>query len=227
MWECQIVAARSDSPSVGRHEDEHLRRFLQARTDADAAGMRRWWEELVIDFRDRMDGLVMANHRGRLNAFEHEDAVQRAMTKFSTKLIDSFEGSSMGELVNATKTLCRFVCIDVVDDAKAYRQRHYSLEDGWDGGPGGEDRPSPQWEADAAWEAFERAEIEADAEAFIAWALPQLRDSYRGVLERTLGGAPLEEICTEFDLTPGTAYQRRSRGLKDLAKLYEQYGSSC
>ena len=187
--------------------------------------MRRWWEELVIDFRDRMDGLVVANHKGRLDAVEHEDAVQRAMTKFSVKLIDSFQGSSMGELVNATKTLCRFVCIDVVDDAKAYRERHYSLDDGWDGGKAGDDRPTPQWEADAAFEAFERGAAEADAEAFLVWALPQVRESYRGVLERTLAGVPLAEICTEFDLTPDNAYQRRSRGIKDLAKLYEQYGS--
>ncbi len=219
------MAARSDSPSVGRYDNEHLRRFLLARAAGDATGMRRWWEELVIDFRDRMDGLVMANHKGRLGVLEHEDAVQRAMTKFSVKLIDSFEGSSMGELVNATKTLCRFVCIDVVDDAKAYRRRHYTLDDGWDAGSADDDRPSPRWEADAAWEAFARDEREADAEAFLAWALPQLRESYRGVLERTLVGVPLAEICTEFDLTAENAYQRRSRGIKDLAKLYEQYGT--
>ena len=219
------MATLPDSPSVGRHDDEHLRRFLLARKAGDAVEMRRWWEELVIDFHDRMNGLVMANHKGRLDAFEHEDAMQRAMTRFSVKLIDSFEGSSMGELVNATKTLCRFVCIDVVDDAKAYRQRHHSFEDGWDGGPSGEDRPSPKWEAGAAWEAFARGEVEADAEEFLAWALPQLRDSYRRVLERTLDGVPLAQICTEFDLSRDNAYQRRSRGIKDLAKLYERYGS--
>ncbi len=63
MWEGQIVAARSDSPSVRRYDDEHLRRFLLAREAGDAAGMRRWWEELVIDFRDRMDGLVRPTTR--------------------------------------------------------------------------------------------------------------------------------------------------------------------
>ena len=225
MWECQIVAARSDSPSVGRHNDEHLRRFLAARKAGDAAAMRRWWEELVIDFTDRMDGLVVANHKGRLDDAEHEEAVQRALVKFSTRLIDSFGGTSMGELVNATKTLCRFVCIDVVDDAKAYRQKHYSLEDGWSS-DGEDDRPSPQWEADAAREAYADEESEADMEAFLEWALPQLIASRRAVLERTLAGVPVAEICAELKLSKDNAYQLRSRGTKDLAKLYTQYTSS-
>lgn len=219
------MAARSDSPSVGRHSDEHLRRFLAARKAGDAAAMRRWWEELVIDFTDRMDGLVVANHKGRLADAEHEEAVQRAFVKFSTKLIDSFEGTSMGELVNATKTLCRFVCIDVVDDAKAYRQKHYSLEDGWSS-DGEDDRPSPQWEGDAAREAYADDESEADMEAFLEWALPQLIPSRRAVLERTLAGVPVAEICAELDLSKDNAYQLRSRGTKDLAKLHTQYTTS-
>ncbi len=225
MWECQAVAARSDSPSVGRYDDEHLRRFLAARKAGDVAAMRTWWEELVIDFTDRMNGLVMANHKGRLDHAEHEEAVQRALVKFSTKLIDSFAGSSMGELVNATKTLCRFVCIDVADDAAAYRKKHYSLEDGWSS-DGEDERPSPQWEADAARAAYENEESEADMEVFLAWALPQLIASRREVLERTLAGVPVAEICAELDLSKDNAYQLRSRGTKDLAKLYEQYTSS-
>ena len=40
---------------MGRHEAEHLRRFLDARGRGDAAAMRRWWEELVIDLYDRVD----------------------------------------------------------------------------------------------------------------------------------------------------------------------------
>lgn len=225
MWECQAVATRSDSPSVGRYDDEHLRRFLAARKAADVVAMRTWWEELVIDFTDRMNGLVMTNHKGRLDHAEHEEAVQRALVKFSTKLIDSFQGSSMGELVNATKTLCRFVCIDVADDAKAYREKHYSLDDGWSSA-GEDERPSPQWEADAARAAHENEESEADMEDFLAWGLPQLIPSRRDVLERTLAGVPVPEICAELDLSENNAHQLRSRGNKDLAKLYTHYTSS-
>lgn len=224
MWECQTVAARSDSPSVGRHDDEHLRRFLLAREAGDPVAMRKWWEQLVIDFRDRMDGLVAVNHKGRLDEWEHEDAVQRAMMRFSEKLIDSFKGSSMGELVNATIALCRFACLDVQRDAMAYRERHRSLDEGWSE-PSDPDRATPVHEADAAREAYDEEQDEADADAFVAWALPQLLDSRRAVVERTFAGMPLSEICAELDLSKDNAYQLRSRGMKDLAKLYQQYGS--
>jgi len=223
VWECQTVGARSDSPSVGRYDDVHLRRFLAARNAGDADGMRTWWEELVIDFADRMDGLVAVTHKGRLDHFEHEEAVQRAMVRFSRKLIDTFRGTSMGELVNATKRLCYFACVDVQQEAQAYRERHYSLDAIWPQ-DGGDDRPSPSWEGDAAREAYEREEREADTETLLAWALPQLIDSRRAVLERTLAGVPVAEICAELGISKDNAYQLRSRAqkdLKDLAKLYE------
>ena len=98
---------------MGSHADEHLRRFLAARAAGDGAGMRRWWEELVIDFYDRMDGFVYAAHKGRLDESEHELAVQAALIRFSTRLVETFAGGSMGELVNATKTLARGICMDV------------------------------------------------------------------------------------------------------------------
>ena len=186
MWECQIVSGRSDPPSVARFDDEHLRRFLAARRAGDAVAMRRAWEELVIVFKDRMDGLVAANHKGRLDAFEHEEAVQRALIRFSDNLFTTFRGTSMGELVNATKKLCFYVCIEVQREAE---QRS------------------------------------ADVEAFVAWAMPQLAGRRRAVVERTFHGAPLPQICAELALSKDNAYQLRSRGLKDLAKLYERYGT--
>ncbi len=176
----------------------------------------------MIDFRDRMDGLVAANHKGRLDDLEHEDAVQRALVKFSENLIGTFRGTSMGELVNATKRLCHWVCIDVVDDAKTYREKHWSLDEGWDAAADPE-RPSPAWEADAAHAALTEAESAANADAFMAWALPQLVESRRAVVERTFAGAPLEEIREELGLSRDNAYQLRSRGLKDLAKLHQRY----
>jgi hypothetical protein len=78
---------------VGRHDDEHLRRFVAARRDGDAAEMRRCWEELVIAVHDRMDGIVAATHQGRLNDEEHEQAVQLALVRFSSRLIHTFAGA--------------------------------------------------------------------------------------------------------------------------------------
>src|SRR5690349_2700108 len=94
--------------------------------------MRRWWEELVIDFHDRMDGFVAAAHRGRLDADEHELAVQLALTRFSTNLVNTFDGVSMGELVNASKTLAGFIAIDVQRAAvRISSNKTLSLDSGW------------------------------------------------------------------------------------------------
>ncbi len=208
---------------MGRHDDEHLRRFLAARRDGDAVEMRRCWEELVISVYDRMDGIVAATHRGRLDDDEHETAVGLALARFSTRLVHTFAGTSMGELVNATKTLARGICIDVQRRSIRERRRTRSLDAGWDADA--DERPSTAWEADEALARFERDEQEADVEAFLEWALPQLRGGRREVVERTFHGAELSEICDELGLSRDNAYQLRSRGLKDLAKLKEAYES--
>jgi hypothetical protein len=207
---------------VGRHDDEHLRRFLAARDRGDAAEMRRWWDELVIDFYDRMDGLVAATHKGRLDDDEHELAVAMSLTRFSTRLIDTFEGVSMGQLVNASKTLARGICMDV-QRASIRRHEHEgpSLDEGWDADA--EERPSPRWEAQEASWRHERDERSADIEAFLEWALPQLRDDRRAVVELTFHGTEIPEIMAERGISQPNAYQLRSRGLKDLEGLWGQW----
>jgi hypothetical protein len=219
---CQIVAAGSDTASVGRHDDEHLRRFLAARQRGDAAEMRRWWDELVIDFYDRMDGLVAAAHKGRLDDEEHELAVAMSLTRFYTRLIDTFEGVSMGQLVNASKTLAHGICMDV---QRASMRRHGhegpSLDEGWDADV--EDRPSAPWEAQAAARRYDRDERSADVEAFLDWALPQLREDQRAVVELTFHGAEIPEIMAERGVSRPNAYQLRSRGMSDLRRLWGEW----
>jgi hypothetical protein len=195
--------------------DEHLRRFLAARDRGDGAAMREWWEELVIDFYDRMDGFVAAAHKGRLDDDEHDLAVAMSLARFTTNLVNSFTGVSMGELVNATKTLARGICIDVQrQSVRARRLAGPSLDDETEHGG---------WESAASVRRYDEAESAADARDFLAWALPQLNADRRRVLELTLHGAELSEIVQELQITPANAYQRRSRGLKDLAKLKECY----
>jgi hypothetical protein len=207
---------------VGRHADEHLRRFVAARERGDAGEMRRWWEELVVDFFDRMDGLVAAAHRGRLDAGEHELAVQMSMARFSGNLVTTFDGVSMGQLVNACKRLARGICIDVQRGSiRARRHAGPSLDAGW--AATGEDRPAPRWEADAAVRSFERDERSGEIRDFFDWALPQLAGDRRRVLELTRHGATLPEIMAELAITRDNAYQLRSRGVKDLRKLRELY----
>lgn len=170
--------------------------------------MRRWWDELVVDFYDRMDGFVALTHRGRLDADEHELAVHNALIKFSTRLIETFRGVSTGELVNATRTLCVGVCIDVQRSSMRAR-----------GGPALEEATTA---AESA-RRYDEAERATEVRDFLAWALPQLGEDRRRVLELTFHGAQLPEIMEELGITQANAYQRRSRGMRDLAKLKEVY----
>jgi DNA-directed RNA polymerase specialized sigma24 family protein len=216
------VAPRSDTRTVGKHEDEHLRRFLVARRRGDAREMRRWWDELVVDFFDRMDGFVAAAHRGRLDDEEHELAVELSMIRFSQRLITTFDGISIGQLVNACRTLATRICIDV--QRKSVRRRRVegpSLDSGWDADP--DAHVTPAWEAREAARRHEAAERAAEAGAFLDWALPQVSEPRRHVLELSFHGAELPEIEAELGLTRDNAYQLRSRGMKDLKRLKERY----
>jgi RNA polymerase sigma factor (sigma-70 family) len=218
------MPAGSDSGSVRTHEEEHLRRFVAARAGGDRAQMRRWWDELVIDVFDRMDGFVGAAHKGRLDDDEHQLAVQLAMIRFSKNLAETYAGSSMGELVNATRTLARGICMDV-QRRSITRREHEALtvDEHWDADPEDAVRRGSPAEGDAARRRFEDAERQDEREAFLAWALPQLGDNRRRVLELTLDGVPLDEIASALDVSHDNAYQLRSRGLKDLKKLKERY----
>jgi hypothetical protein len=220
--ECQDVAATNDRRAVSRHDEEHLRRFVAARNRKDAGEMHRWWEELVIDFADRMDGLVALAHRGRLDGDEHELAVAMSMARFSRNLITTFSGVSIGELVNACKTLARGICMDV--QRLSMRERRHegpSLDAGWDAD--NEDRPAHSWETYEATHRFDRDERSAEVRDFLAWALPQIKAERRRVLELSFHGAEVSEVAAELQITKDNAYQLRSRGMKDLAKLKERY----
>src|SRR4051812_45368725 len=185
--------------------------------------MRRWWEELVIDFHDRMDGFVATAHLGRLDADEHDLAVQLALTRFATKLVRTFKGTSMGELVNASKTLATHICIDVQRAAVRLSSKEtLSLDAGWHD----EETGTPNWDADEAWLRHDRDERSAEVVDFLAWALPQLDEARRRVLELTFEGAEVAEIMDDLGISRDNAYQLRSRGFKDLAKLKQEYDNS-
>lgn len=196
--------------------------FVAARRQGDRDAMRRCWGELVIDFYDRMDGFVAAAHKGRLDAGEHEDAVALSMARFSQRLMTTFEGVSVGELVNACKVLSHRICIDV-QRASMRRHKHGgpSLDSGWD--DPGERRAAAAWEVEAAERRLDDQERSADAREFLAWALPQVKEERRRVLELSLHGAEITEITDELGISRDNAYQRRKRGMSDLRRLKEQY----
>src|SRR5690349_8401444 len=133
--------------------------------------MRRWWEELVIDFRDRMGALVYLAHQGGLDKEEHEEAVRRALERFGLRLMHTFEGTSMGELVNACKTMATYAYRDVQRDSVARRARETVPLDA--------DAPAPSWDASEARRRYEADETAREIDGFLAWALPQLNDNRR------------------------------------------------
>ncbi len=208
---------------MSSHDDHHLRRFRAARTAGDVEQMRLSWAELLVTFVPRLQSMVeLEARKRRLSEDEEQEALQRALIRFSNKLVGSFTGVSMGELVNASRQLVRFACADVQREVIQRREREgTSLQEGWDDPDA--DRPSPAWERDEAVARHDREQRSVDVVNFLDWALPSVLESRRTVLERTMEGAELDEICAELNLKRDNAYQLRSRGFKDLAKLKEQY----
>lgn len=185
--------------------------------------MRRWWEELVIDFFDRIDGLVAAAHRGRLDDEEHELAVQLAMIRFAQNLVHTFDGRSIGQLVNATKTLARYACIDIQRRSIAQRGPvDASLDEGRQA-DAHEPPAASRWQYEAASHAFAADEGRRDLREFLDWALPRVPETQRRVLQMSFDGVELEAICAELGISEANAYQRRSRGMKCLGRLREQW----
>jgi RNA polymerase sigma factor (sigma-70 family) len=216
---------------VGRHDEEKLRRFLAARRAGDAAGARRWWEVLLTDNFDRVRAMVALESRGRLSHDEQQDAVQRALIKLLNNMIETFHGSSMGEWVESTRTLVKYACMDTQRRARTISKRERSLEQ-----PGREGEDAGRSDADvyAAIERQrreqERAEQDAETlgerQAFLDWAVPQLSTKRREVLELDRAEVPVAEIQKRLGVSRDVVYASRSRALKDLGRLREEYHGS-
>jgi DNA-directed RNA polymerase specialized sigma24 family protein len=222
------VATARDSNHVGRHDDEKLRRFLAARRAGDEDEARRWWDELLTDNFDRVNGMVVLESRKLLSHDEQQEAVQRALIKIASNMIHTFRGTSMGEWVESTRTLVRFACIDTQRRAAARSRHERSLDK-----PRRDDDDSGRWDAEvyAAIEAARReqesladdAEAIREGQAFLDWAVPQLSKKRRAVIELDRQNVPVEEIQERLGDSRDAVYASRSRALKDLAKLRDQY----
>ena len=222
------MATTRDSQHVGRHDDEKLRRFLAARRLGDEATARRWWEELLTDNFDRVRGMVALQSRGHLSNDEQQEALQRALIKLANNMIETFRGASMGEWVESTRTLVKFACIDTQRRAAAISKHERSLDQ-----PGGEDGEIGRWDANvyAAIEEQRREQESAehdiervrDGQAFLDWAVPKLNDKRRAVIEFDRAEVPVEEIQQLLGVSRDVVYATRSRALKYLAKLRDEY----
>ena len=202
-----------DPQAVARQDEERLRRFVASRDAGDLQQARTHWEALLEANFDRVVALVSIQARGRLDRHERDDAVERAIVKVWRNMVSTFDGTSMGEWVNAVRACAGFAVADVQRDAVRRNRRQSALDEA----------EEYRW-ASKAHEEHRRADERADAREFVAWGLPQLKDERRRlVLERSLDGVPAEEIAAELDVSLPNLYQLRSRGLKELAKLKELY----
>jgi len=221
------VAGSSDPPGVGRSNDQHLRRFVQCRDRGDEEGALAAWTLLVEQEFDRVGGLVAAWGRGgRLSREEQEEAVQTALLKLWKNMSRTFEGVSMGEFVNALRRLVEFACLDVQRKAATRTQSERSLDDVVRVDDGEErSRFAKAVYDEACWQ--QRRERErAHAGEFVSWALGAMTNERRArVLRHTLAGTPEADIAAELDTSLNNVQALRSRGMKDLRKLKEQFES--
>jgi DNA-directed RNA polymerase specialized sigma24 family protein len=211
------VPARPDQQNVGLTEEQLLKRFVVRRDAKDVEGARQAWEQLAEASFDRVRGMVdVRARRYGLDADERQEAVQRALVKLWSNMVRTFRGTTMGEYVNATKQLVEYACADVQRDAARRTEHETRLEDD-------PDKPHPGWKTDElAQQNYERDAERKDAAEFVAWAVPQLtNERRRRVAELTLKEAAAEDIAEELGVSMANLYALRSRGVKDLRKLWD------
>lgn len=215
MCDCQSTMVRSDSPSVGRRDEDCLRRFVACRDRGDSDGARAAWAELVEVSHDRVRGLVdvWSYTHTPLSPAEREEATQRAMIKMFERVAGSFTGSEMGQLHLTLTRLVDFRCKDVIADAVRRRERETGLETTWVDDEGKERGHHPGELAASAWRWTRDAEVDA-ASSLIEGALARMPDGpKKAVVERTLDGVPVEDIMAELRTSRENVYQLRRRGL--------------
>lgn len=230
ICERQIVSAARDHPSVTGHAEYILRQFVAARSAGDDAAARLWWDRLVTENFDVVTNMVKATSHSHLSPAEQDDALQRALIKLINNMIHTFNGSTMGEWVNATKTLVYHACVDVQRRATAISEKSAPLHTTGDDGEETERlHPGVQkaiGRRHAETEADDReAKSLAAGSAFLDWALPKLTEKRRKVIEFDRQGVPSEEIERRLGMSRDAVYQSRHRGMQDLERLREEYPS--
>ena len=77
----------------------------------------------------------------------------------------------------------------------------------------------------ANWRAIKKDDADAlqERQSFLDWAAPQLSPKRRAVIELDRAEVPVEEMQERLDVSRDVVYASRSRAIKDLAKLRDQY----
>lgn len=230
----QTDAARDDLPRArdgGDRDDAALvREFRRAYDAGDLPRATRCWEELVVRHVDRVAGLVGAwrlrEHPDvAIPPADRDDVVQEALRRFAMRMIDTFEGTSVGELRSALRRLVDFACRDHAREVMRREQREVPLDeparDDADGERGRRDRSV----ARALERDLDDAEARREAADDVAAALELVsHDRRRRVIELQLAGASTEEICARLGVSRDVVYQDRNRALREIAARWKELG---
>lgn len=223
-----MVAATRDPHKVARHDEHKLRQFLAARRAGDADRARRWWDEIVSDNFDRVHGMVFLQSRGHLSSHEQDEALQRALIKLTNNMIHTFNGTSMGEWVESTRTLVFGACVDTQRRAATTSKRESGLHQTDDDGAQTSRLDSAVYAAiEKERREREDDELQADdiayGQRFLDWAVPQLSAKRRAVVELDREDVPVGKIQERLGVSRDVVYASRSRALRDLGKLRQDY----
>ena len=215
-------------PSDVRDGDERILRLLvAARKAGDGPAVTRLWAEMLTINFPRVEQLVYLESRNDLSPQEQQDALQLAAWRIAMipQRKRGFEGTSKGEWINLVKKIVRAACIDTQrkaarhsagtaplytadDDAQVTQNAYQALL---------------RQEEEREDEEQTREELSALTEKFFAWALPQLNESHRMMIECDRQGLPIEEIMDRLDRKRDAVYKLRERAMKALMKLREEY----
>ncbi len=207
-------------------DERALAAFVEARAQGDAEAAARAWGELLTARYDFIAGHLRLKSHGYLRRGEQDEALSDVLLDLATKGPGSFAGSSLGEWVNFVKQVVFRRCVDVQRKAtgRSGHEVRLDLQNS-----DGDDYVNPAVasalaDSAAAAEALtEDVELLAHGRKFLAWALPQLTDKRRQVMELTFEELPCSVIEERLGLSQAAVHQNRSRGTTDLHRLAKEW----
>ena len=211
-----------------------LRRYHAAMARGDRRAAGEAWDQLAEQNFDRIKQAVKLFRFSKLSnkripEFDQGSAASEAFLRVQA-LGANFRKQEIEAYYAAVVHTTQFACRDFGrKDFRHTKRSAGSLDERFD--PDSE--VGPYSGALAAWEAARRErsaerireELEQDREEnMVLWAISQIKnDKHREVLELTYRDKlTTDEIAERLGISKENAYQRRSRGLRDLKKILDE-----
>lgn len=206
-----------------------LKDYLRAKRDADDSAMRIAWEKLVEEeWEQTRSSVRYASYRVLVSDHERDEALRIVGKELTTKLVETFDGSTLETFRGCVAGVARFACMRVRHDAIEHNKKFRSLDattlEGDDPAAYVNEVYLERAEEDAADEAADEL-LEmwfAEGRDFLDWAVPQLPPRPRAVIEKLREGLGPEEIADELGVTRNVVDVNKMRAIKRLTELKEQ-----